>query len=140
MSNMVLIISIVVGAFFLGCVNGYVVRDGAAKSSASKAYKAAEGQRIILQGQLDVVSTKYEKERERSTRLAMERTNTVREFYRTAPPVDPSCAVPDPMYGLLVNSVRDANVAASGELGDGLPKSTPAAVASGRSRTPHLGD
>lgn len=127
MSNMVLIISIVVGAFFLGCINGYVVRDGAAKSSASKAYKAAEGQRIILQGQLDVVSTKYEKERERATRLAMERTNTVREFYRTAPPVDAACGLPDPMYSLLVNSVRDANVAAAGEPSVSLPKSPDAA-------------
>jgi hypothetical protein len=140
MSNIVLIISVVIGAFVLGCANGYFVRDGAAKSAAAKAFKAAEGQRIVLQGQLDVVSAKYEKERERSTRLAMARTNTVREFYRTAPPVDPSCAVPDPMYGLLVNSVRDANVAASSEPSDGLPKPAPSAVASGRSRTPNLGD
>lgn len=140
MSNMALIISIVVGAFVLGCLNGYAIKDGAAKSAAAKAYKAAEGQRIVLQGQLNVVSAKYEKERERATRLALARTNTIREFYRTAPPVDASCAVPDPMYGLLVNSVRDANVAASGELGDAVPKSATSAVASGRSRTPNLGD
>jgi len=140
MSNIVLIISVVIGAFVLGCLNGFAIRDGAAKSAAAKAFKAAEGQRIVLQGQLDVVSAKYEKERERSTRLAMERTNTIREFYRTAPPVDASCAVPDPMYGLLVNSVRDANVAASGEPSDALPKSAAPAVASGRSRTHNLGD
>lgn len=140
MSNIVLIISVVIGAFVLGCLNGFAIRDGAAKSAAAKAFKAAEGQRIVLQGQLNVVSAKYEKERERATRLAMARTNTIREFYRTAPPVDASCAVPDPMYGLLVNSVRDANVAASGEPSDALPKSTTAAVASGRSRTPNLGD
>jgi hypothetical protein len=140
MSNLAVIIGIIVGAFFLGCANGYFVRDGAAKSAAAKAFKAAEGQRIVLQGQLDVVSAKYEKERERATRLALARTNTIREFYRTADPVDPSCAVPDRMYGLLVNSVRDANVAASSEPSDGLPKSATASVASGRSRAPNLGD
>lgn len=130
MSNMALIISIVVGAFVLGCLNGYTIKDSAAKAAAAKAFKAAEGQRIVLQGQLDVVSAKYEKERERASRVAVERHNTIREFYRNAPPVDPSCAVPELPYGLLVNSVRDANVAASGELGSELPKPTPSAVAS----------
>jgi hypothetical protein len=130
MSNLAVIIGIVIAAFFAGCMNGYFIRDGASKAAAAKAFKAAEGQRIVLQGQLDVVSAKYEKERERATRLAMARTNTIREFYRTAPPVDASCAVPDPMYGLLVNSVRDANVAASSEPSDGLPKSAAPAVAS----------
>jgi len=122
------VLGALVAVFVLGCLNGYAIKDGASKAAAAKAFRAAEGQRIILQGQLDVVSAKYEKERERSTRLAMARTNTVREFYRTAPPVDASCAVPDPMYGLLVNSVRDANVAASGEPSDALPKSATAAV------------
>jgi hypothetical protein len=127
MSNLAVIIGIVIAAFFLGCINGYVVRDGAAKSSAAKAYRAAEGQRIILQGQLDVVSTKYEKERERATRVAVERYNTVREYYRDVPAVAPSCALPDPMFSLLVNSVRDANAAASGEPSSALPKSPDAA-------------
>ena len=110
MSNMVLIISIVVGAFFLGCVNGYVVRDGAAKSSAAKAYKAAEGRRIVMQGQIDVLSAQYEEERRRVSSVNVQRTNTIKEFYRDAPAVPAECALPDPMYGLLVNSVRDANV------------------------------
>lgn len=110
MSNMVLIISIVVGAFFLGCVNGYVVRDGAAKSSAAKAYKAAEGRRIVMQGQIDVLSAQYEEERRRVSSINIQRTNTIKEFYRDAPAVPAECALPDPMYSLLVNSVRDANV------------------------------
>ena len=119
-----------VAVFVLGCANGYAIRDGAAKAAAAKAFKAAEGQRIILQGQLDVVSAKYEKERERASRVAVERHNTIREFYRTAPPVDPSCAVSELPYSVLVNSVRDANVAASGEPSSELLKSAGAAVAS----------
>lgn len=130
MSNLAIGIAVIIGAFILGCANGYAIRDGAAKAAAAKAFKAAEGQRIVLQGQLDVVSAKYEKERERASRVAVERHNTIREFYRSAPPVDPSCAVPERMYGLLVNSVRDANVATSGELGGELSKPTPSTVAS----------
>lgn len=130
MSNLAVTIAVIIGIFILGCANGYAIRDGAAKSAAAKAFKAAEGQRIVLQGQLDVVSAKYEKERERASRVAVERHNTIREFYRSAPPVDPSCAVPERMYGLLVNSVRDANVATSGELGGELPKPTNSTVAS----------
>ena len=130
MSNLAVTIAVIIGIFILGCANGYAIRDGAAKSAAAKAFKAAEGQRIVLQGQLDVVSAKYEKERERASRVAVERHNTIREFYRSAPPVDPSCAVPERMYGLLVNSVRDANVATSGELGGELPKPTSPTVAS----------
>ena len=116
-----------VAVFVLGCAVGYSNRDGSAKTSAAKAYKAAEGQRIIYQGQLDVVSAQYEKERERVARVATDRTNTVREFYRDVPAVAPSCALPDPMYSLLVNSIRDANVAASGEPSPALPKSPDAA-------------
>jgi len=117
------ILGALVAVFVLGCFNGYAIRNSSAKSAATKAYKAAEGQRIILQGQLDVVSTKYEKERERANRVSVERYNTVREYYRTAPSVDPSCGLPDLPYSLLVNSVRDANVAASGEPSNAMPKS-----------------
>ena len=130
MSNLAVTIAVIVGVFFLGCLNGYSIRDGAAKAAAAKAFKAAEGQRIVLQGQLDVVSAKYEKERERASRVAVERHNTVREYYRTAPPVDPACAVPDRMYGLLAHAVADANVAASGEPSGELPKPSGATVAS----------
>ena len=130
MSNLAVTIAVIIGIFILGCANGYAIRDGAAKSAAAKAFKAAEGQRIVLQGQLDVVSAKYEKERERASRVAVERYTTIRELYSKAPPVDPSCAVPALPYGLLVNSVADANVAASGELGSELPKPTPSTVAS----------
>lgn len=127
MSNLAVTIAVIVAVFIIGCANGYAVRDGAAKTAAAKAFKAAEGQRIILQGQLDVVSAKYEIERKRASRVAVERNNTIREFYRTAPPVDPACAVPDRMYGLLANAVADANVAASGEPSHALPKPSGAA-------------
>jgi len=115
-----------VAVFVLGCLNGYAIRDGAAKSAAAKAYKAAEGQRQVMQGQIDVISAKYEATKEAANRKAVERTNTVREYYSQGPTVDANCALPNPMFSLLVNSVRDANAAASGELSPEL--STPAAA------------
>lgn len=111
MSNLAVIIGIVVGAFFLGCVNGYVVRDGSAKSAAVKAYKAAEEQRVVMQGKIDTISAQYEEERRRVSSVNVQRINTIKEFYRDAPAVPAECALPDPMFSLLVNSVRDANVA-----------------------------
>jgi len=110
MSNLAVTIGIVIAAFFIGCMNGYAVRDGAAKSAAAKAYKAAEGRRIVMQGQIDVLSAQYEEERRRVSSINIQRTNTIKEFYRDAPVVPAECALPDPMYSLLVNSVRDANV------------------------------
>lgn len=111
------ILGALVAVFVLGCANGYVVRDGSAKAAAVKAYKA----QIAVQERLNNVSTLYEAERERASRVATERTNTVREYYRDVT-VPVECALPDVSYGLLVGAVRDANVAA--ESGESLPSST----------------
>lgn len=115
-----------VAVFILGCANGYAIRDGAAKSAAAKAFKAAEAQRVELQGKVDVISAQYEATKEAANHRAVERTNTVREYYSQGPTVDANCALPNPMFSLLVNSVRDANAAASGELSPELP--TPVAA------------
>jgi hypothetical protein len=101
------ILGALVGVFVLGCVNGYAIRDGAAKAAAVKAYKA----QIAVQERLNNVSTLYEAERERASRVNTERTNTVREIYRDVT-VPAECALPDVSYGLLVDSVRDYNAAA----------------------------
>jgi hypothetical protein len=105
------ILGALVAVFMLGCANGYAIRDGAAKASAVKAYKA----QMVVQERLNNVSTLYEAERERASRVNTERTNTVREIYRDVT-VPAKCALPDVSYGLLVDSVRDYNAAA--ESGD----------------------
>jgi len=107
--------------------NGYAIRDSAAKTAAAKAYKAAHDQREKLQGEIDVISAKYEATNEAADRKHLERTNTIREYYTQGPTVDANCALPNPMYGLLANSVRDANAYATGELGADMPNPTPAA-------------
>lgn len=112
------ILGALVAVFILGCVNGYVVRDGSAKAAAVKAYKA----QIAVQERLNEVSTLYEAERERASRVATERTNTVREYYRDVPALADGCALPDPMFGLLIGAVRDHNAAA--ESGDVVSAAT----------------
>lgn len=111
------ILGALVAVFILGCANGYAIRDGAAKAAAVKAYKA----QIAVQERLNNVSTLYEAERERASRVATERTNTVREIYETVK-VPAECALPDVSYGLLVDSVRDYNAAA--ESGDVVSAAT----------------
>jgi len=129
MSNLAVTIGIIVAAFFLGCLNGYSIRDGAAKASASKAYKAAEDQRIKMQGKIDLLSAQYEEEKKRVASVNLQRTNTIKEYYLNAPAVDPRCALSVPMYSLLANHVADANVAASGEP-SGVVRSASSATAS----------
>lgn len=111
------ILGALVAVFVLGCANGYAIRDGAAKSAAVKAYKA----QIAVQERLNEISTLYEAERERASRVHTERTNTVREIYRDVT-VPAECALPDASYGLLVDSVRDYNAAA--ESGDVVSAAT----------------
>lgn len=107
--------------FVLGCANGYNIRANMAKTAAAKAYQAAEKQRAELQEKIDVISAKYETERSRASQVHVERINTIRRYYSTSPAVDASCAAPDVIYGLLANSVRDANAATSGELSSEMP-------------------
>jgi hypothetical protein len=113
--------------FVLGCANGYIIRDSAAKTAAAKAHKAAYDQLKEKQGEIDVLSAKYEATKAAADRKHLERTNTIREYYTQGPTVDANCALPDPMYGLLANSVRDANAYATSELGADMPDPTPAA-------------
>ena len=94
---------------FRSCATGYSNRDGAAKVSAAKAYKASEDQRIKMQGKIDLLSAQYEEERKRVASVNFQRTTTIKDYYHDVS-VPAECVLPDPMFSLLVNSVRDANV------------------------------
>jgi len=109
------VIGAIVAIFMLGCATGYSNRDGSAKAAAAKAFKAAEAQRVAMQGEIDIISAKYEVERKRVANVNTQRTNTIKEYYLNAPAVDPRCALSVPMYSLLANHVADANVATTGE-------------------------
>jgi len=73
--------------FVLGCANGYIIRDSAAKTAAAKAHKAAYDQLKEKQGEIDVLSAKYEATKAAADRKHLERTNTIREYYTQGPTV-----------------------------------------------------
>ena len=105
------------GALILGAASGYKVRDWQCDAAFAKALEKAEKLRVKKQEVVDDVSQTYEAQRDQANVIATERTNTIREIYKTAPAVAADCAAPDALRGLLESSVRDANAASSGKPG-----------------------
>lgn len=104
-----------VGALIIGAASGYKVRDWQCDAAYAKALEKAEKLRVKKQEVVDNVSQTYESERDQANVVATERTNTIREIYKTVPAAPVDCAAPDALRGVLEGSVRDANAAASGE-------------------------
>ena len=105
------------GALILGAASGYKVRDWQCDAAFAKALEKAEKLRVKKQEAVDDVSQTYEFERDQANVVSTERTNTIREIYKTVPAVAADCAAPDALRGLLESSVSDANAAASGKSG-----------------------
>jgi len=103
------------GALLIGAASGYKVRDWQCDAAFAKALEKAEKLRVKKQEVVDNVSQTYEFERDQADVVATERTNTIREIYKTAPTVAVDCSAPDALRRVLESSVRDANAAASGE-------------------------
>lgn len=109
------------GTLVVGAVAGYKVRDWQCDAAYSKALEKAEKQRAEMQKAVDDVSLVYQVERDKADIVATERTNTIREIYKTAPAIPADCTPPDGVSGLLESGIRDANAAASGKPGGELP-------------------
>ena len=103
------------GALIIGAASGYKVRDWQCDAAFAKALEKAEKLRVKKQEVVDNVSQTYEYERDQANVVATERTNTIREIYKTAPAVPVDCAGSDALHGLLEGSIRDANAAATGK-------------------------
>lgn len=103
------------GALIIGAASGYKVRDWQCDAAYAKALEKAEKLRVKKQEVVDNVSQTYEYERDQANVVATERTNTIREIYKTAPAVPVDCAAPDALRRVLEGSVRDANAAATGK-------------------------
>lgn len=112
-----LLIYVAAGTLVIGAAAGYKVRDWQCDAAYSKALEKAEKQRAEMQKAVDDVSLVYEDERDQANVVATERTNTIREIYKTAPAVPADCAPPDGISGLLEGSIRDANAAVTGKPG-----------------------
>ena len=115
------------GALILGAASGYKVRDWQCDAAFAKALEKAEKLRVKKQEVVDDVSQTYESERDQANVVATERTNTIREIYKTAPAVPTDCTAPDALRRLLESSIRDANAAAAGKPSSELPDAPNAA-------------
>jgi hypothetical protein len=120
------------GALLIGAASGYKVRDWQCDAAFAKALEKAEKLRVKKQEVVDNVSQTYESERDQANVVATERTNTIREIYKTTPAVPIDCSAPDALRRLLESSVRDANAAATGKPSVELPDSPRSAIGADR--------
>ena len=112
------------GALIIGAASGYKVRDWQCDAAFAKALEKAEKLRVKKQEVVDDVSKTYESERDQANVVATERTNTIREIYKTAPAVPVDCAGSDALRRVLESGVSDANAAATGKPSGEVPDTT----------------
>lgn len=111
------------GAVIIGAAAGYKVRDWQCDAAYSKALEQAERQRAAKEKVVFDVSEVYEEERNQANVMATERTNTIREIYKTAPAVPADCTPPAGINGLLESGISDANAKTTGKPSVELPTS-----------------
>lgn len=105
------------GAIAVAAFSGWKIRDWQCDAAVAVALERAEKNRAAMQETIDVLSASYETERDALGETTVRTTNTVREIYRTLPPVATSCAPTPDTVRLLQGSLDSANAAAAGELG-----------------------
>ena len=103
------------GALIIGAASGYKVRDWQCDAAFAKALEKAEKLRVKKQEVVDNVSQTYESQRDQANVVATERTNTIREIYKTSPAVPVDCAGSDALRRVLESGLRDANAATTGK-------------------------
>lgn len=103
------------GALVIGAAAGYKVRDWQCDAAYAKALEKSQKQAAKKQGVVYDISQTYETQRDQANVVATERTNTIREIYKTAPAVPVDCSAPEPVRRLLESSIRDANAASTGK-------------------------
>jgi len=109
------------GALLIGAASGYKVRDWQCDAAFAKALEKVEKLRVKKQEVVDNVSQTYESERDQANVVATERTNTIREIYKTAPAVPVDCAGSDALRRVLESGVSDANAATTGKPSGEVP-------------------
>lgn len=110
-----LMLYVAAGTLIVGAATGYKVRDWQCDAAYSKAIEKAQKERAAKEKVVYDVSQTYEVERDQANVVATERTNTIREIYKTAPAVPVDCSAPDAVRRLLESSVSDANAASTGK-------------------------
>ena len=103
------------GMVAVAAFGGWKVRDWQCDAAVAKALERAEKNRAEMQEKIDVLSTQYEQERAALDKSTVYTTNTIREIYKTLPPVPDTCAPGPDVVRLLEGSVSGANAAAAGK-------------------------
>ena len=102
------------GLLIVGFLGGYKVKDWQCDAAYAKALEKAEKQRQQMQGIIDAKAQEYEKARDIADGVSIERTDTIREIYKTIPAPPPDCPTPpDGVVGVLVESIRDTDTPGS---------------------------
>ena len=101
------------GALIIGAAAGYKVRDWQCDAAYAKALEKAGKQRVKADIILDAKAAAYEEKRAEADVRSVERTNTIREIYRTAPAVATSCAPPADAVRVLIESIGNPNAEAT---------------------------
>lgn len=98
------------GLLIVGFLGGYKVKDWQCDAAYAKALEKAAKQQKQMQGIIDAKAQEYEKARDTADGRSIERTDTIREIYKTIPAPPADCPTPpDRAVGLLVESIRDTD-------------------------------
>lgn len=102
-------------ALAVGLTAGWKIKDWQCDAAYSKALEKAQKQRQQMQGKIDEVSTLYQAERDKADVVVAGERETIREIYKTLPPVPDSCVPDVRIVRLLEGGVSRANAAAASE-------------------------
>lgn len=102
-------------ALAVGLTAGWKIKDWQCDAAYSKALEKAQKQRQQMQGKIDEVSTLYQAERDKADVVVAGERETIREIYKTLPPVPGSCVPDVRIVRLLEGGVSRANAAAASE-------------------------
>lgn len=100
------------GLLVIGFIGGYKVKDWQCDAAYSKVLEEAAKQKEQMQGIINAKAQEYEVVQDTSDAISIERTDTIREIYKTIPAAPADCPVPpSAAVGLLVESIRDTDTA-----------------------------
>jgi len=125
-------------AIVIAALGGWTVRDWKADADLLAAHQHSDKVQEAMLATVGSAAATYEVFRATDEPLRSSSTNTIREVYKNAPPVDINCALLPDAARVLQGAVDAANAAARGELG--RPVFTPARPADARSGTGDVGD
>jgi hypothetical protein len=86
------------------------VKDWQCDAAYSKVLEKAAKQKEQMQDVIDAKAREYEEIRDVAAQRSIERTDTIREIYKTIPAPPADCPTPpDDVIGVLIESIRDTD-------------------------------